>query len=140
MKVHVQRVPEVRFNTDEPIFYPLKAKYDLLNHTLEGIEQHLGIEEAKCDLPPVVLDSVASGDAVQPIPLEADPDIGSADSNREASIAGGPDLSARRDLRVPALPPPLPAVLRDATGHALGPDGYRLRKGSDRPLGFHPTA
>ena len=28
-QVHVQRVPEVRFNTDEPIFYPLKAKYDL---------------------------------------------------------------------------------------------------------------
>ena len=140
-KVHVQRVPEVRLNTDEPLFYPLKAKYNLLNHTLEGIEQHLGIEEAKCDLPPLVLDSVGSADAVQPNAMDDDPCVGSADANGEASIAGGPDLAARKDLRVPAaLPPPLPAVLRDATGHALGPDGYRLRKGSDRPLGFHPNA
>ena len=36
---------------------------------------------------------------------------------------------------MPAPPPPLP----DATGHALGPDGYRIRKGSDRPMGFNPT-
>ena len=88
-QVHVHRVPELRFNTDKPIFYPLKAKYDLQNHTLEGIEQHLGVEAAKCDVPPLVLESVASGDAVQPIASDIDPDVGYADANGDASVDGG---------------------------------------------------
>ena len=98
------------------------------------------VPAARCNLPPVALNSVASGDAVQPMTSDVEPCFGYAEAKRDAHVNSGSDLAARIKLRVPAFPPSPPAVPRNAIGHELGPDGYLLREGSGRPLGFPSTA
>jgi len=105
---------------------------------------------------PPVLDELSAGD-------EADgPELLDGDLLSEAARAQFPDLFSDTVVKpddapneVPAeVPPPpvappslgevvaktepVPAVRRDVGGHRLGPDGFRIRKGSNRPLGWHP--
>ena len=71
IRVHVQRVREVNHVRREDVYFPLRYAYEAANHTLAGIEKHLGIERgtSEFELPP---DLVADPAVLGPQPQQID--------------------------------------------------------------------